>query len=148
MGRVRYFTESCFVCGRSNPKGLQAQFISDGDVVTTQVTPRVEFQGITGVVHGGVVAALLDETLWYAVYAAGYTTLTVRLNLTLRRSATAGEPLFARGRYVGRDRRFLLGEGVLCDCHGTVLAEAEGQFLVSKKITAHLGDVIIAEKFD
>ena len=52
----------CFVCGRNNPYGLHLKFYesSPGEVTVEYIVPE-QFQGYPGVVHGGVVAAILDE---------------------------------------------------------------------------------------
>ena len=59
-------TRSCFVCGESNPLGLQLRFHADGDEVRTRFVPRPEHIGFKGVVHGGLLATLLDEIMVWA----------------------------------------------------------------------------------
>src|ERR1041385_3913787 len=56
-------TRSCFVCGEANPAGLRLRFETDGQVVTARFTPRPEHIGFKQVVHGGIVATLLDEIM-------------------------------------------------------------------------------------
>ena len=54
----------CFVCGRDNPIGLHMQFFDDGEgMVMSKVTPADHFEGYPGVLHGGVLATILDEWL-------------------------------------------------------------------------------------
>jgi acyl-coenzyme A thioesterase PaaI-like protein len=57
-------SEMCFVCGRNNPVGLYMQFFDDGDgeVVSDFVVPD-HYQSYPGIVHGGVIAAMLDEVV-------------------------------------------------------------------------------------
>lgn len=52
----------CFVCGLENPNGLHLHIYETepGIVEATYVAPE-HFQGFPGVLHGGVVASLLDE---------------------------------------------------------------------------------------
>ena len=52
----------CFVCGVNNPIGLHLDFWMDGEQVWTDFTPGREHQGYPGVMHGGLVATLLDES--------------------------------------------------------------------------------------
>jgi hypothetical protein len=59
-------TKSCFVCGEANPAGLRQRFETDGRVVRARFTPRPEHAGFTGVVHGGILATLLDEIMVWA----------------------------------------------------------------------------------
>ena len=59
-------TRSCFVCGETNPLGLRQRFATDGRLVHAEFTPRPEHCGFAGVVHGGVLATVLDEIMVWA----------------------------------------------------------------------------------
>ena len=52
----------CFICGLENPVGLHLHFYetAPGIIETTYTAPD-HFQGYPGVLHGGIVAAILDE---------------------------------------------------------------------------------------
>ncbi len=52
----------CFVCGLENAVGLHLHFYETGpgEVETQYVAPS-HFQGYPGVLHGGIVAAIIDE---------------------------------------------------------------------------------------
>lgn len=52
----------CFICGLENPIGLHLHIyeVEPGVVETTYTAPD-HFQGYPGVLHGGIVAAILDE---------------------------------------------------------------------------------------
>jgi acyl-coenzyme A thioesterase PaaI-like protein len=54
----------CFVCGVENPTGLKLDFYEteSGDVIVETIVPE-RFQGYPGVVHGGIVASMVDEAL-------------------------------------------------------------------------------------
>ena len=53
----------CFLCGLENPVGLHLHFYeAEPGVIETQYTAPEHFQGYPGVLHGGIVAALIDET--------------------------------------------------------------------------------------
>lgn len=57
-------SRTCFLCGRQNDIGLKISWYSDieaGRVRAKVVIPE-QFNGYPGFVHGGIVAALLDET--------------------------------------------------------------------------------------
>ena len=58
-------SRTCFVCGRENGSGLGARWTSDraaGEVRATLSIPE-RFNGYPGIVHGGVLTALLDEAV-------------------------------------------------------------------------------------
>jgi acyl-coenzyme A thioesterase PaaI-like protein len=52
----------CFICGLENPVGLHLHIyeVEPGVVETTYIAPE-HFQGYPGVLHGGIVAAMIDE---------------------------------------------------------------------------------------
>ena len=59
-------TRSCFVCGESNPAGLRLRFHTNGHLVRAEFTPRPEHIGFRDVVHGGIIATILDELMVWA----------------------------------------------------------------------------------
>ncbi len=52
----------CFICGVENPTGLHLHIyeVEPGIVETEYIAPD-HFQGYPGVLHGGIVAAIIDE---------------------------------------------------------------------------------------
>jgi len=52
----------CFICGLENPVGLHLHMYETepGVVETTYIAPE-HFQGYPGVLHGGIVGAIIDE---------------------------------------------------------------------------------------
>ena len=66
-------TAGCLVCGRDNPHGLRLDLHVDPEtgIVRIEFAPRREHIGFEGVVHGGVLATVLDEAMvWAATWAA------------------------------------------------------------------------------
>lgn len=123
------WSDSCFVCGEVNPFGLKVRFRVVGDEVqvATVVDPR--FEGYPGHVHGGVVTALLDETIgWACSVAVRRLFYTAEITVRFSRPVPAGVPILVRGRFLERRRRLLRGEGHIEDGEGTVLVKAEGSF--------------------
>jgi acyl-coenzyme A thioesterase PaaI-like protein len=55
-------SKNCFVCGVENIQGLQIDFYEvEAGKVTAAITVPQHFQGYPGIVHGGIIAAMLDE---------------------------------------------------------------------------------------
>ncbi|MGY1808246.1 PaaI family thioesterase [Blastococcus sp. SYSU D00669] len=93
-----------------------------------RVTVGKAHEGPPGLVHGGVVATLLDHVVARAARAAGHGGLTASLTVTYRRPAQLGVPLVATGELVSVEGRRARSTGrlVAADDPGTTLAEAEG----------------------
>lgn len=121
----------CFVCGRDNPAGLKLQFCEGdepGRVWAEFIVPDI-YQGYPGVVHGGIVAAILDEVSGRAVLFGGdgdNLMATLRLTVRYRRPTPTQTPLRATGwvERTGGAATRVAGEIRLMD--GTVTAECEG----------------------
>ena len=78
-------SRSCFVCGLENVDGLQLTFYeqADGQVVAETSVPA-RFQGYPGVVHGGIVAAMLDEVAMRSAMVDDHLRFMVTAKMTLR----------------------------------------------------------------
>ena len=96
-----------------------------------RVTLGKPHEGPPGLVHGGVVATLLDHVLARAIRAAGRGGLTATLTVTYRRPVPLGVSLLATAEMGTTDGRRTTARARLVaeDDPGTTLAEAEGLFV-------------------
>lgn len=120
----------CFVCGQRNPIGLKLEFhLRDDRTLRTAFTPQKEHQGYADVVHGGILATILDEVMVNLSYKLGCKAVTTRMEVTFRRPATVGQELLFTAQLVKETRRTLeaLAQAGLVD--GTVVAEARGTLM-------------------
>lgn len=118
----------CFVCGLESSVGLKARFDDNGaDTVQARYTVDEIYQGYPGVVHGGVVAALLDET-------AGRTTMitdpnrfmfTGRLMIKYRQPVPVETELLLVGRLLKDRGRLAQAHSEIRLPDGEVAAEAD-----------------------
>ena len=120
----------CFVCGIQNPFGLRLRFTDDGDSsVRAEFAVPEQFNGYPGIVHGGIVATILDETSGRALLARGHDIknlfVTLKMEIRYRQPTPTNTPLTAIGTIVkaGASRATVHGEIRLPD--GTVTAEAD-----------------------
>ncbi len=118
----------CFACGQDNPIGLKLQFRRDGEFYVTTFTAPPTLQGYHHIVHGGIVATLLDEIMARYVWELQGPSATAKLQVTYRRPAPVGQPLTVRGWVTGVHRGGKATETAaeirLED--GTLIAEATG----------------------
>ena len=119
----------CFLCGVENPVGLKMVIYNDpdhGQVVSTVTVPE-RFQGYPGVVHGGIVATMLDEVAGRATLLGAPDDLmvTVKLEVRYRRPTPAATPLTVIGRITQQGRSLARARGEIRLADGTVTAEAE-----------------------
>ena len=51
----------CFGCAPDNVAGLHMEFFRDGEEFWSEWSPKEQFDGWKGVVHGGIQVTLMDE---------------------------------------------------------------------------------------
>jgi acyl-coenzyme A thioesterase PaaI-like protein len=120
------------VYGPGNPVAppLEVRDTPDGRA-TGRVIVGKPHEGPPGLVHGGVVATLLDHVLARAARAAGRGGLTATLTLRYRRPVRLGVPLLLAAEVGETSGRRTTATARLAaeDDPDTVLAEAEGLFV-------------------
>jgi len=118
----------CFVCGLDSKVGLKLRFDDNGtDEVRALYTVRGDYQGYPGVVHGGIVAAMLDEL-------GGRTTMagdperfmmTAKIKIRYRKPVPTETQLTLVGRLLKDQGRLAIAHSEIRLPDGTVAAEAE-----------------------
>jgi len=98
----------CFICGMENPVGLHLHFYetAPGELESSYIAPD-HFQGYPGVLHGGIVAAIIDETSARAHMGSDPLEprfmFTAKLEVKYRKNVPIGRPLKVIGR-AGKSR--------------------------------------------
>lgn len=122
-------SRSCFVCGRENPVGLKVKWDEHPEAgeIRGRVSVPEHFNGYPGVTHGGIVAALLDETAGRTVLMDGHfedLMVTAKLEVVYRRPTPTGVPIDVVGRLLRRSGPRAEAEAELRLPDGTVTARA------------------------
>jgi len=131
MDRIEFRDDGmCFVCGQKNPIGLKLVFTLQPDrTLETRFTPQKVHQGYADVVHGGILATVLDEVMVNLPYHLGQKVVTARMELVLRRPARVGQELVFIAQLDRETRRTLEASARAVEPGGTVVAEARGTLL-------------------
>jgi acyl-coenzyme A thioesterase PaaI-like protein len=119
----------CFVCGIDNPIGLHLKFYQTGlGEVTADINLSNTYQGYPGIVHGGIIAAMLDEAAGRAhmgpVEAPRFM-FTARLDVRYRKNVPVGQPLRLVGKAGPTKSRTAEGYSAIYDQDGVLLADAD-----------------------
>ena len=121
----------CFVCGPSNPIGLQIRFRLDGEVCRAEFTPDAVHAGYDGVTHGGILFSLLDDVMANIIFLRGERCFTAKAEVRYRQPLAVGTAVRLEGRQQRRKGRLALLEGkVIRADTDEVVAEASGHFMV------------------
>lgn len=96
-----------------------------------EYTPIDQYVGYDGVVHGGILFALLDDVMANWLYLRGEVCFTAKAEIRYRRPVLVGENLSLEGRLLERRGRRVVLEGRgLRFQDRQLLIEATGTFMV------------------
>lgn len=120
--------DHCFACGKKNDAGLKLSISRQETRALCRLTLDRAHQGYGGVIHGGILATILDELMIYALFFEGIPTVTAKVEVTFRQKVTVGESLFGEAWKV-RDRgKMVEAEGKLLNSRNELVASSRGLF--------------------
>jgi len=128
-GQVRDATR-CFVCGPDNPIGLKLRFVREGEGVRAEFTPSDLHVGYEGLVHGGILAALIDDALANIWFTRGLEAVTAKIEVRFRRAVRPGERLTVAAAPAGRKGGMMLARAEVRGSDGAVVADGTGLLAV------------------
>ena len=124
---------SCLVCGNQHSLGLRFKTSEYGVTATIQAKP--EWQGYEGIMHGGMIATLLDAAMTHCLFGHQIEAMTVALQVRYLAPVRCTSRIDVTARIIGR--RKLVYE--LCaELHvaGEVKARAGAKFMCNKSLTS------------
>lgn len=138
-------SKTCFVCGEDNVSGLRTRFYVEEDRVKMPLTAVEHHCGYENTVHGGVVAAALDECMgWAAARAIERMCVTAELTVRYLERVPVAPDLTVEAEVTRAHRRMVNTEARIVNSAGTVFARAEGRFLpLSPEETLAVDDVLL-----
>ena len=144
--------KGCVVCGEKeiNPHTLHLRFMITSEGVETVFVSDKNQEGYKGVVHGGIVASILDETIgWSIAVAREKYFMTVELNTQFLKPLPVGKKVVVKGWPVEHKRRSAIGEGIVQDDDGIIYAKARVKFfLVSDEKAKLIHDYLTFKEDD
>ena len=125
-------TNVCFGCGGGNARGMKLTFEQDDAArkIIGRFRLGAEYQGAFGMIHGGVIAVVLDEVMGKVCRIRGVRAVTAEMNVEYLRPIKVDQDLLVEGHekeMAGRDLH-LIGE--IKDSSGRVLARSRRRFVV------------------
>jgi uncharacterized protein (TIGR00369 family) len=124
-------TRSCFVCGESNPIGLNLRFETDGRRVESRFSPRPEHIGFKQTLHGGLIATLLDEAMvWACAVQTRRFAFCAELTVRYLQPARPDMSLVATAELVeNRRNKIFEAKAELHNDAGNLLVTATGKYM-------------------
>lgn len=125
-------THACLVCGRDNPHGLKLDlFVHDkSGLVRAEFTPTEHHSGFERIVHGGMIATVLDEAMvWAATWRARRFCLCGELTVRFRQMTAPGQLLKIEATVETSRPRMVETAGKIFDSTGKLLVTAQGKYI-------------------
>ena len=125
----------CFICGPENPIGLKVDFRineqNNRSVATISLSEL--YQGWQGVVHGGIISALLDEAAIYACRPVSMHGVTAGLNIRFRQPVSTDTEVCVMAEVISIKKK-LANVSARLLCNSDVMAEAEVKVMLLDEI--------------
>ena len=126
-------SKMCLVCGLKNRLGLKAEFYElENNELVARFAPLNEHQGYPNRLHGGITAAILDETIARAImilYKENIWGVTAEFNIRYRKPIPLDEELKVVARITKDSNRLFEGSGEIVLGCGDVAASATGKYI-------------------
>lgn len=126
-------SKMCFVCGMENRFGLKSRFYElENDELLAIFSPDRQHQGYPGRLHGGIAAAILDETIGRAImikYSENIWGVTIDFSMRLKRPIPLDGEIRVLSRITKDTRKVFEGSGEILLSDGTPAITATGKYL-------------------
>ena len=121
----------CFACGTDNPIGLNLQFYCLGDEVCSDISLGANYAGWENMVHGGIISALLDEVMsWAIMYHKKTFLVTRKMSIKYIRPVPVETLLTAKGKVVDDSHPpKIMANAEIRDSKGRLLVRGTAEFV-------------------
>ena len=122
------FHENCFACGEYSPKGLKLKYSLQGNKITGEFKISNDYQGYDDILHGGIIATILDSSMVNLFYKRdGLKLKTAKLNIYFRKSIPVNKQFVVTAIADDTAKHFYKAKSQI-RIKDEVFAEAEGYF--------------------
>ncbi|MCP4130705.1 MAG: PaaI family thioesterase [bacterium] len=133
---IEFEDKICFGCGQENKHGLKLELKFDDDTKTAygEYTAHEFLEGPPNIIHGGIIAALLDETMITVNKYLEFIALTSELTIRYLQPAFINENLYIRGWYVKKSKMIIENRAEIENEMGKIVARAKGKYIEVEEI--------------
>ena len=120
---------NCFGCSSINPVGLKLDFIEGVNEVYADFILSENFESYPGLLHGGIVATILDEAMGQAILAkSGNMGLTLGLRVRFNSICESNTLYRVVGQICKNDSQIIKTDATLLDANKDIVAYGEATF--------------------
>ena len=123
----------CFGCSPRNTHGLQLRFFRSEGGCYTRCTIPDHLCGWDGIVHGGILATLLDEVGgWTLIAELGKLGITGKFSIRYVQPVATNVELLVKGEVLKHGRSFAVVRSTIQASDDTLLVEGESKWLIPR----------------
>lgn len=122
-------TNYCFACGGENPIGLKLKFAPTSNGVETKFVPSQLYEGFQNIIHGGIIATVLDEAIAWACRRFGVDAVTGELTVRYKKPLFTNSLVHVVGLIEAQRGKLLYGKAYIKDADGTIIASATAKMV-------------------
>ncbi|MHA2295591.1 MAG: PaaI family thioesterase [Candidatus Hodarchaeales archaeon] len=126
----------CFGCSQTNENGLHLRiWVSEEGCYTRCVIPG-HFSGFKGVIHGGIIATLLDEVAAWTIMTQFFQMgLTLEVRVKYLKPVPTDTEIVVKGAITKRDGKKVKVHSAIYSLEGNILSECESKWLLPNNAT-------------
>ncbi|KPJ74188.1 hypothetical protein AMJ52_01640 [candidate division TA06 bacterium DG_78] len=117
--------EWCFACGHKNEHGLQLNITETAEGVEAIIEPPTWTQGYNKIIHGGIIATILDEMAVWAAYKKGYKSVTAQLNMRIKKALQVDDQYTAKAKVVTVKHKLIQAKSEITNKTHEIMAFAD-----------------------
>lgn len=131
MGHIELQDDSyCFVCGKKNQWGLRLSFSYENGKIISHFKPAKIYQGYKDIIHGGIITAILDESMIQAALKEDIMPLTAEITVRFKQPLYSNEETIIKAEILERKSKLIKAHSLLIKkSDGTVIAEASAKLV-------------------
>lgn len=125
---------NCFACGSNNGTGLKLKYYKQEDgTVSGNFFADPKFESYSGIIHGGIIATLLDSVMTHCLLIQDIPALTGRLSIKYSTPILTGTVVKLEARIIDQFHKMFIVEGkALVD--GKRVASAKAKYRITKRM--------------
>ena len=128
-----HWSGRCFGCSTTNPHGLHLRFWYSEQGCFTKCTIPDYLCGIDGIVHGGILALLLDEVAqWTNSARLGRFGMTRNISIRYLKPVKTNTEITVESQIISQDERNAVQQSTIHSADGTLVAESRSEWLLPK----------------
>lgn len=124
--------DSCFVCSDNIPTGLHLKSYYEDGVVKLDCFASESIGGYIGIVHGGIIATMLDEVMTWAAFAFSEHMrlfFTREMNIKYKKPVVVNNSYIALAEYHSERKGIIFIKGSFVDTCGGVYVQSKASYM-------------------